>query len=39
MGLYGEHVLQRIIGVACGLKIVQSLRRRVCERLERGSPA
>lgn len=34
MGLYGEHVLPRIINVACGLKAVDPLRRRVCEGLE-----
>jgi SAM-dependent methyltransferase len=30
MGLYGEHVLPRIINVACGTKTVEPLRRRVC---------
>ena len=34
MGLYAEHVLPRIINVACGTKAVRSLRRRVCEALE-----
>jgi len=34
MGLYGEQVLPRIINVACGLKGVEPLRRRVCEGLE-----
>jgi SAM-dependent methyltransferase len=34
MGLYGGQVLPRIINVACGLKGVQPLRRRVCEGLE-----
>ena len=34
MGLYGEHVLPRIINVACGLKTVEPLRRRVCDGLE-----
>jgi SAM-dependent methyltransferase len=34
MGIYGEHVLPRIINVACGLKAVDPLRRRVCEGLE-----
>ena len=34
MGLYGEHVLPRVINVACGLKAVAPLRRRVCEGLE-----
>ena len=30
MGVYGEHVLPRIIDVACGMRVVQPLRRRVC---------
>jgi SAM-dependent methyltransferase len=34
MGLYGEHVLPRIVNVACGLKTVAPLRRRVCAGLE-----
>jgi SAM-dependent methyltransferase len=34
MGLYGEHVLPRIVNCACGLKSVAPLRRRVCEGLE-----
>jgi SAM-dependent methyltransferase len=34
LGIYGEHVLPRIINVACGLKAVDPLRRRVCEGLE-----
>jgi SAM-dependent methyltransferase len=34
MGIYGEHVLPRIINVACGLKANDPLRRRVCEGLE-----
>jgi SAM-dependent methyltransferase len=34
MGLYGDHVLPRVIDVACGLKNVEPLRRRVCEGLE-----
>lgn len=34
MGIYGEHVLPRIINVACGLKSVHPLRQRVCEGLE-----
>ena len=33
MGLYGEHVLPRIINVACGTKKVQPLRSRVCDGL------
>ena len=34
MGVYGEHVLPRIINVACGLKGAEPLRRRVCDGLE-----
>jgi ubiquinone/menaquinone biosynthesis C-methylase UbiE len=34
MGIYGEHLLPRIIDFACGLKTVEPLRRRVCEGLE-----
>jgi SAM-dependent methyltransferase len=34
MGVYGEHVLPRIINVVCGLKNVEPLRRRVCDGLE-----
>jgi ubiquinone/menaquinone biosynthesis C-methylase UbiE len=34
MGLYGDHVLPRIINVACGLKAVDPLRQRVCDGLE-----
>jgi ubiquinone/menaquinone biosynthesis C-methylase UbiE len=34
MGIYSERVLPRIIDVACGLKTVEPLRRRVCEGLE-----
>ena len=34
MGLYREHVLPRVIDVACGLKAVRPLRRRVCEPLK-----
>jgi ubiquinone/menaquinone biosynthesis C-methylase UbiE len=34
MGIYGEHVLPRIINCACGLKAVEPLRQRVCEGLE-----
>ena len=34
MGFYGDHVLPRIVDVACGLKGVEPLRRRVCEGLE-----
>jgi len=34
MGLYGDHVLPRIINVACGLKATEPLRERTCENLE-----
>jgi SAM-dependent methyltransferase len=34
MGIYGEHVLPRVINAACGMKNVEPLRRRVCEGLE-----
>ena len=34
MGLYAKHVLPRIINVACGLKTVEPLRRRVCDGLD-----
>jgi SAM-dependent methyltransferase len=34
MGCYGEQVLPRLINLACGLKAVEPLRRRVCEGLE-----
>ena len=34
MGIYGEHVLPRVIDVACGLKAVEPLRERVCAGLE-----
>jgi SAM-dependent methyltransferase len=34
MGIYRQHVLPRIIDVACGLKGAEPLRRRVCEGLE-----
>jgi ubiquinone/menaquinone biosynthesis C-methylase UbiE len=30
MGLYGEQLLPRIINVACGTKVTEPLRRRVC---------
>jgi ubiquinone/menaquinone biosynthesis C-methylase UbiE len=33
MAIYGEHVLPRIINVACGTKATNPLRRRVCEGL------
>jgi ubiquinone/menaquinone biosynthesis C-methylase UbiE len=34
MGVYGEHVLPRIVNAACGLKAVAPLRQRVCAGLE-----
>jgi SAM-dependent methyltransferase len=34
MGIYRDQVLPRIVNVACGLKAVDPLRRRVCEGLE-----
>ncbi|HLM51182.1 MAG TPA: class I SAM-dependent methyltransferase [Solirubrobacteraceae bacterium] len=34
MGLYGEHVLPRLVDVTCGLKAAEPLRRRVCDGLE-----
>jgi SAM-dependent methyltransferase len=34
MGLYGDHVLPRIVNFACGLKNAEPLRRRVCDGLE-----
>lgn len=34
MGLYGDHVLPRIINFACGLKSQDPLRQRVCDGLE-----
>src|SRR5215217_9386419 len=30
MGLYGEHVLPRIIDVACNFEVAKDQRRRVC---------
>jgi ubiquinone/menaquinone biosynthesis C-methylase UbiE len=33
MGVYGEHVLPRVINVACNMKESRSQRRRVCEGL------
>ena len=33
MGIYGEQILPRVINVACGMKVVQPLRRRFCEGL------
>ena len=34
MGIYGDHVLPRIVNAACGLKSVEPQRRRVCEGLQ-----
>jgi SAM-dependent methyltransferase len=34
MGLYGEHVLPRIVNLACAGKNAEPLRRRVCDGLE-----
>jgi ubiquinone/menaquinone biosynthesis C-methylase UbiE len=34
MGVYSDHVLPRIINVACGMKNAEPLRQRVCEGLE-----
>ncbi len=34
MGVYGDHVLPRIVNAACGMKSSNPLRARVCERLE-----
>ena len=34
MGIYDEHVLPRIINVACGVKPLRSLRERVCQGLQ-----
>ena len=34
MGLYADHVLPRVVDVACGLKTARPLRQRVCEGLE-----
>ncbi len=33
MGMYGEHVLPRIINRACGMESLGPLRQRVCEGL------
>lgn len=33
MGIYDEHVLPRIVNVACGVKPLRSLRERVCQGL------
>src|SRR4051812_40498014 len=34
MGFYAEQVVPRIVNIACGTKVVQPLRRRVCEELQ-----
>jgi ubiquinone/menaquinone biosynthesis C-methylase UbiE len=34
MGIYGDHVLPRIINVACGVKSAQPLRQRTCADLQ-----
>ena len=34
MGIYGEQVLPRLINAACGMKVNDPLRRRVCAGLE-----
>src|SRR5262245_54274032 len=34
MGIYGEHILPRVVNAACGMKSADPLRRRVCEGLE-----
>ena len=34
MGVYGDRVLPRVVNVACGVKTVRPLRRRVCAGLE-----
>jgi ubiquinone/menaquinone biosynthesis C-methylase UbiE len=34
VGVYGDHVLPRIVNVACGMKTVRPLRQRVCAGLE-----
>ena len=33
MGIYAEHVLPRVVNVACGMKAADPLRSRVCEGL------
>src|SRR3954447_16333294 len=33
MGVYGDHVLPRIVDVACGMKAAREQRRRVCSGL------
>jgi ubiquinone/menaquinone biosynthesis C-methylase UbiE len=34
MGIYGDHVLPRLVNCVCGLKAVDPLRKRVCEGLQ-----
>ena len=34
MGVYGDHVLPRMINCACGLKMNDPLRERTCQGLE-----
>ena len=34
MGIYAEHVLPRIVNIACGVKAAKPLRSRVCEGLQ-----
>ena len=34
MGIYGEHILPRVVNAACGMKNAEPLRRRACEGLE-----
>ena len=34
MGIYGEHILPRVVNAACGMKSAEPLRRRVCAGLE-----
>ena len=30
MGIYGEHILPRVVNAACGMKNAEPLRRRAC---------
>ena len=34
MGLYGDQILPRVVNAACGMKVAEPQRRRVCEGLE-----
>ena len=36
MGLYGDHVLPRIVNAACGMNTADPLRKRVCDGLDGG---